>query len=62
MLVGHSPTFAYWDTTTLGNTEKKLRIMERSPKTCVEAGEFANEYEQGRLQEPGQEKILTQDP
>ena len=22
---------------TLGNTEKKLRVMERSPKTCVEA-------------------------
>ena len=62
MLVGRSPTFAYWDTTTLGSTEKKLRIMECSPKTCVEAGEFSDEYEQGRLQEPGQEKILTQDP
>ena len=47
---------------TLGNTEKKLRVMERSPKTCVEACEFADEYEQARLQEPGQEKILTQDP
>ena len=39
---------------TLGNTE-------RSPKTCVEAGEFADKYEQARLQEPGQETILTQD-
>ena len=36
--------------------------MERSAKTCIEAGEFANEYEQARLQEPGQEKTLTQDP
>ena len=35
--------------------------MERSPKSCIEAGEFA-EYEQARLQEPGQEKIVTQDP
>ena len=37
----------------------KLRIMERRPKTCVEAGEFADEYEQARLQEPGQGKTVV---
>ena len=47
---------------TMVNTEKKLRIMEHNPKTCVDAGEFADEYEQASLQEPGQEKTLTQDP
>ena len=47
---------------TLGNIEKKLQVMELSAKTCVEAEEFADEYEQARLQEPRQEKTLTQDP
>lgn len=44
----------------LGNIEKKCRVME--PKeTCVEAGEFANEYEQARLPELGQEKMVPQE-
>ena len=29
--------------------EKKLWVMERKPKTCVQAGELADEYEQARI-------------
>lgn len=32
-------------------TEKKLWVLERKPKTCVQAGELADEYEQARRPE-----------
>ena len=35
--------------------EKRLWVYEKEPKTCVEAGELADEYEQVRKQEPGVE-------
>lgn len=33
------------------STEKRLWVLERKPKTCVEAGEIADEYEQVWKQE-----------
>ena len=37
--------------------EKRLWVMERKPKTCVKAGELADEYELARQHEPRQERI-----
>lgn len=36
--------------------EKRLCVMERKPKTCVKAGELADEYELARQHEPRQER------
>ena len=36
--------------------EKRLWVMERKPKTCVKAGELADEYELARQQEPRVER------
>ena len=33
--------------------EKRVWVSEKKPKTCVQAGELADEYEQVRKQEPG---------
>jgi predicted aspartyl protease len=33
------------------STEKRLWVLERKPKTCIEAGELADEYEQVQKQE-----------
>ena len=33
--------------------DERVWVYERKPKTCVEAGELADEYEQVRKQEPG---------
>ena len=41
--------------------EKKLWVMKRKPKTCVQAGELADEYEQARkgtpLEQPAQVRV-----
>ena len=41
--------------------EKKLWVMERKPKTCVQAGELADDYEQARkgtaLEQPAQVRV-----
>ena len=41
--------------------EKKLWVMERKPKTCVQAWELADEYEQARkgtpLEQPAQVRV-----
>lgn len=36
-------------------TEKRVWVHEKKPRTCVRAGELADEYEQVRKQEPGVE-------
>ena len=36
--------------------EKRLWVMEHKPKTCVKAGELADEYELARQHEPRQER------
>lgn len=33
-------------------TEKRVWVYEKKPKTCVEAGELADQYEQVRKEEP----------
>ena len=40
--------------------EKKIWVTERKPKTCIQAGELADEYEQVRKQEPGEKTDLKQ--
>ena len=36
--------------------EKRIWLTERKPRTCVEAGELADEYEQARKQDPSGQK------
>ena len=43
-------------------TEKKLWVAERKPKSCIQAGELADEYEQVRRKDlPPQHKVAKKE-
>lgn len=46
----------YWPRAVLGYAAERLWVSEEKPKTCVEAGELVDQYDQVRRMEPVHEE------